>query len=302
MELKTIEKLMELKKLYEAGVLTKEEVEAEKAKVLHAAQPVSESVQPAQAAEELDPDAPPLPMDNREGGVFNETVAQPATQGAPQRGGEGVSTKALLSMLIAVVFVSLVIAFAFMFGNSHTEEPYLPAETVAVAVDSCASSESHEVTSVVEDVAPEEENNTENEQAKIWMGEYTISGEMYRTCNAQAILSLAPSGGNRFDGSIHLMLGDEDDMGRFDFFLGILTGRVRGEAYEDGGVRTLRIYLGDFKVEAGSNGDFISPEHLQKGQLLFVLKQEGAGFSVEPMLEMRSFFSGITEDNTVFKR
>lgn len=59
MELKTIEKLMELKKLYEAGVLTKEEVEAEKAKVLHAAQPVSESVQPAQAAEELGPDAPP---------------------------------------------------------------------------------------------------------------------------------------------------------------------------------------------------------------------------------------------------
>ena len=34
MEKQTIDKLMEIKKLYEAGILTKEEMEAEKAKVL----------------------------------------------------------------------------------------------------------------------------------------------------------------------------------------------------------------------------------------------------------------------------
>lgn len=33
MEQQTIDKLMEIKKLYEAGVLTKEEMEAEKAKI-----------------------------------------------------------------------------------------------------------------------------------------------------------------------------------------------------------------------------------------------------------------------------
>ena len=43
MEQQTIEKLMEIKKLYEAGVLTKEEMEAEKAKILRPTSVASES-------------------------------------------------------------------------------------------------------------------------------------------------------------------------------------------------------------------------------------------------------------------
>lgn len=49
MEQQTIDKLMEIKKLYEAGILTKEEMETEKAKILHPdgilnEKPVSEEI------------------------------------------------------------------------------------------------------------------------------------------------------------------------------------------------------------------------------------------------------------------
>ena len=43
MNQQTIDKLMEIKKLYEAGILTKEEMEAEKAKILHPTSVASES-------------------------------------------------------------------------------------------------------------------------------------------------------------------------------------------------------------------------------------------------------------------
>ena len=43
MEKSNIDKLMELKQLYEQGILTKEEMEAEKAKILNASTPKVES-------------------------------------------------------------------------------------------------------------------------------------------------------------------------------------------------------------------------------------------------------------------
>lgn len=61
MEQQTIDKLMEVKKLYESGILTKEEMEAEKAKVLHSStSPQNIESKEEKQTEEIAQDAKPL--------------------------------------------------------------------------------------------------------------------------------------------------------------------------------------------------------------------------------------------------
>ena len=117
MEQQTIEKLMEIKKLYEAGVLTKEEMEAEKAKILRPTSVASESKKET---------------------VASNDKPQPRTSKGTLKLGLSKDTKIWL-IAGSVVAVMLIIAIIIQNGrssNSQTyDNDYAVADTDTVMVD-----------------------------------------------------------------------------------------------------------------------------------------------------------------------
>lgn len=117
MNQQTIDKLMEIKKLYEAGILTKEEMEAEKAKILHPTSVASES--------------------KKETVASNDKPQQRTSKGTLKQG----LSKDTKIWLIAgsVVAVMLIIAIIIQNGrssNSQTyDNDYAVADTDTVMVD-----------------------------------------------------------------------------------------------------------------------------------------------------------------------
>ena len=102
MEQQTIEKLMEIKKLYEAGVLTKEEMEAEKAKILRPTSVASESKKET---------------------VASNDKPQPRTSKGTLKQGLSKDTKIWL-IAGSVVAVMLIIAIIIQNGRSSSNQTY----------------------------------------------------------------------------------------------------------------------------------------------------------------------------------
>ena len=117
MEQQTIDKLMEIKKLYDAGVLTKEEMEAEKAKILRPTSVASESKKET---------------------VASNDKPQPRTSKGTLKQGLSKDTKIWL-IAGSVVAVMLIIAIIIQNGrssNSQTyDNDYAVADTDTVMVD-----------------------------------------------------------------------------------------------------------------------------------------------------------------------
>lgn len=117
MEQQTIDKLMEIKKLYEAGVLTKEEMETEKAKILRPTSVASESKKET---------------------VASNDKPQPRTSKGTLKQGLSKDTKIWL-IAGSVVAVMLIIAIIIQNGrssNSQTyDNDYAVADTDTVMVD-----------------------------------------------------------------------------------------------------------------------------------------------------------------------
>lgn len=104
MNQQTIDKLMEIKKLYEAGVLTKEEMEAEKAKILHPTSVASESKTESKT-------------------VASNDKPQPRTSNGTLKQGLSKDTKIWL-IAGSVVAVMLIIAIIIQNGRSSNSQTY----------------------------------------------------------------------------------------------------------------------------------------------------------------------------------
>lgn len=117
MNQQTIDKLMEIKKLYEAGVLTKEEMEAEKAKILRPTSVASESKKET---------------------VASNDKPQPRTNKGTLKQGLSKDTKIWL-IAGSVVAVMLIIAIIIQNGRSSNSQiydnDYAVADTDTVMVD-----------------------------------------------------------------------------------------------------------------------------------------------------------------------
>lgn len=118
MEQQTIDKLMEIKKLYEAGVLTKEEMEAEKAKILR---PISS-----------------VTSESKKETVASNDKPQPRTSKGTLKQGLSKDTKIWL-IAGSVVAVMLIIAISIQNGRSSSNQTYdndyAVADTDTVMVD-----------------------------------------------------------------------------------------------------------------------------------------------------------------------
>lgn len=104
MDKEVIDKLMEIKKLYEAGVLTKEEMEAEKAKILHPTSVASESKTESKT-------------------VASNDKPQPRTSKGTLKQGLSKDTKIWL-IAGSVVAVMLIIAIIIQNGRSSNSQTY----------------------------------------------------------------------------------------------------------------------------------------------------------------------------------
>ena len=104
MNQQTIDKLMEIKKLYEAGVLTKEEMEAEMAKILHPTSVASESKTESKT-------------------VASNDKPQPRTSKGTLKQGLSKDTKIWL-IAGSVVAVMLIIAIIIQNGRSSNSQTY----------------------------------------------------------------------------------------------------------------------------------------------------------------------------------
>ena len=117
MNQQTIDKLMEIKKLYEAGILTKEEMEAEKAKILHPTSVASES--------------------KKETVASNDKPQQRTSKGT-QKQGLSKDTKIWL-IAGSIVAVMLIIAIIIQNGRSSNSQiydnDYAVADTDTAMVD-----------------------------------------------------------------------------------------------------------------------------------------------------------------------
>ena len=109
MEQQTIENLMEIKKLYEAGVLTKEEMEAEKAKILRPTSVASESKKET---------------------VASNDKPQPRTSKGTLKQGLSKDTKIWL-IAGSVVAVMLIVAIIIQNGRSSNSQTYYNDYAVA---------------------------------------------------------------------------------------------------------------------------------------------------------------------------
>lgn len=142
MNQQTIDKLMEIKKLYEAGILTKEEMKAEKAKVLP-----STTLQSAKEENHLGVNLPEVKVGASDD-IKNETkdVASSHTPKATQEVSKATSGQGQIKkvyvwpfMIAFVVVIILIISIAIQAGNGSNyqayDNDYAVTDTDTAAVD-----------------------------------------------------------------------------------------------------------------------------------------------------------------------
>lgn len=142
MEKQTINMLMEIKKLYEAGILTKEEMEAEKAKVLHPSETTDKQEEPDVEEAEIAPDAQPLPMDNTGRVIFGEPVREQTKEKSNQGNDDSINKTLLWAALAVIVVLVIVLVAANNKSSNNNDSPSYNEEYVDV--DSCITDDSHE--------------------------------------------------------------------------------------------------------------------------------------------------------------
>lgn len=145
MDKEVMDKLMEIKKLYEAGILTKEEMEAEKAKVLYSPETTDKQDEPVVEETEIAPDAQPLPMDMLGRVIFDEPVKEHKEEDKSQDNNSSVNKTFLWVAIAVMVILLIVLVAASNKSNDNNDSPsYNSSNEEYVDVDSCTTDDRHE--------------------------------------------------------------------------------------------------------------------------------------------------------------
>ena len=288
--LNTMDKLMEIKKLYEAGILTKEEMEAEKAKVLYTPETTDKQDEPVVEETEIAPDAQPLPTDTFGHVIFDEpkesvseTENLSESENSPLQEPKRNNGLALIATIILVIFVGFFLMF--LVKNCDSDKTHSADDTydVVEAVDT-------------DTVDTDEEDDTEIEATETgaWDGRTVIEGGMYRNCYTCAFIDLVSDGNNNYHGTIKIQAGDG------------LNGCLEGNITANGSDSELTIHIIEPYVTSGNNGNvFDEPEFykpIQKNSDIFRIIKHGTSYSVQPLGNMSDYFDGIADETIVNKQ
>lgn len=148
MDKEVMDKLMEIKKLYDAGVLTKEEMETEKAKILRPTSVASESKK-----ETVDSNDKPQPRNSK--GTLKQGLSK--------------DTKIWL-IAGSVVAVMLIIAIIIQNGRSSNSQTYDNDYVDSVAVDSAGVDDTDYDTAVDVDDSQEQTPQSYGDKAENYIG------------------------------------------------------------------------------------------------------------------------------------
>lgn len=295
----TINRLMELKQLLEAGILTLEEVEAEKKKILNpqqahtASELTSEQEPPTEPNVEnmaIEEDASPIMQGNEGRFVFEQPKVE--QQYAPENTNsvdnnqdeddaedDDKLRKCMLALIIVLLIIIIIFACASQCkGSSHSEsyEDEVPVDTV-VDVEDYTTYTTYE-----------DESDGDDEFADDpWSRTFTIDGGIYRLCDTRTRLSLQKESGDLYSGDIVILCGESDEEhDRFWDWKGSITGSVRGKRVGN----QITIVIDNFNAQSGSDGDYASGV-LKRGQQILKLTYNGYSYSATAIGNMEEFFS-----------
>ena len=273
-----INKLQELKKLFDAGVLSEEEMLAEKAKILGTA-----NVEQKVATENKVSSVPET-----------TTIKDSDTNTEPDADQTAASVNSKRrNIILAVVGIVVVGLVAWAISSKNKSEAIY------------SEPEYNQIESVDEGPAPVMETNenetsvsdattTDDDEFSLdpWSGSLNIEGDIYRMCSTLAYITLSKTGKGMYSGTMELMLGDKDidldthePTGRFFDDQGHLTGKIHAKA--DG--QTLTIVLDSYTI--GKPSEFF--DDLSKSQQIFRLTYDGQSYSAQAVGKMQTFFDSI---------
>lgn len=301
----TINRLMELKQLLEAGILTPEEVEAEKKKILNPQQvqpvnePAPEPEQPTEPEEEdvaIEEEAMPIMQDSEGCFIFEQPKVE--QQYAPESTNpvdnnqdeddvedDDKFRKCMLALIVVLLIIIIIFACASQCkGSSHSEsyEDEVPVDSIdSVAVDDV---EDYTTYTTYEDGSDGDDEFADDP----WSRTFTIDGGIYRLCDTRTRLSLQKESGDLYSGDIVILCGEiDEEHDRFWDWKGSITGSVRGKRVGN----QITIVIDNFNAQSGSDGDYASGV-LKRGQQILKLTYDGYSYSATAIGNMDSFFDG----------
>lgn len=290
MDKEVMDKLMEIKKLYEADILTKEEMEREKAKILNPSTS-QQSIGPKKEkqTEEIAQDAIPLATDALGHFIFDEPkesvseIENPSeSENSPLQEPKRNNGLARIATIILVIFVGFFLMY--LVKNCDGDKTHSADDTYDV------------VEAVDTNTVDTDEDDTEIEAAETgaWDGRTVIEGGMYRNCYTIAFIDLVSDGNNNYHGTIKIQAGDG------------LNGCLEGDITANGSDTELTIHIIEPYVASGNNGNvFDEPEFykpIQKNSDIFRIIKHGTNYSVQPLGNMSDYFDGIADETLVHKQ
>lgn len=298
-----IKKLLELKELYEAGILTKEEVEEEKKKILNTQrdEPVGEQLLPEQSSEAqenksdvvVEEDATPIMRHDESGFAFKQPKVkpQPETTNGTTPSSQTNNRTALLGVFILIVISLIFIIIAVKCNgsdnNDYDDQTY-PEEVVDSIEDIVDSTE------YVEDDYETITSTDDDEFAyDPFSGNFRIFGGVYRLSDSYAYLTISKGPDDIYTGTMELMMGSQETdlesfqpTGRFDDYHGHVSAIIRAKSSGN----TLVIILDSYEVV--NPGDYITDMMPAKGSQIFNISYVDDSYSVLPIGDMQVIFDG----------
>ena len=287
MEQQIIEKLMEIKKLYEAGILTKEEMEAEKAKILHSSEVITEKEDEPNVeepvSEEIGSDAIPVMTDSEGRFVFDAPKTEQIQTNSSSTQ-QTIKSNSKLYWICGIGILVFIILFLALSNKTNNEPVYYSEEATAssIAYDEPAN------------INDEDDTEIETTETGAWAGRTIIEGGMYRNCLTCAYIDLVSDGNNNYHGTIKIHASDG------------LNGCLEGNVTANGSARELTIQIIEPYVTPGDNGNvFDEPEFykpIQKNSDIFRITKQGVCYSAHPLGNMSDYFDGIADEIIVNKQ
>ena len=268
-----INKLQELKKLVDAGILTQEEMQTEKAKILGTAK--------VEQKETTEYKVSSFPETTKAEGSIkdNYTNIEPIED---QTVPSGNSNKRNIILAVVGVAVVGIVVWAISSTNkpeeTYSEPEYDQIENVDEGTVSIMESEESK-----SDAASTDDDEFAYDP---WSGTMRMEGLIYRLCTTWASITLHKKSSDMYEGTISILLGEffDDSRTKFDPNWGSLEGVIRAKA--DGNMLT--VVMDSYKTKAGGDGNFCGECNL-KGQI-FRITNSGSSYSAKAVGEMENLF------------
>ncbi len=272
----TINRLMELKQLYEQGILTQEEMENEKQKILGTAKPASEESpqeQPPSVDFHTVQSEPQEKQESKAADIVNEEPEENEEEGKSE----------ILNIIVVVLAILLlgVIVYTCSHKTSNNNGEEEANDSICDEyVDTVCVDYAYSYDTADDEFADDPFSRT-----------YTIDGAVYRTCETRTVLSLQKDSGDMYSGTIHLMCGYVDDEyypERFYDEYGSFEGKVRGKRNGN----EMIVVIDSYTVKEGSTSTYPSYVDFNPSQQIFRLTYDGYSFSATALGTMESYFDG----------